>query len=117
MSDADDRHRPVPSAGPDGDPDGDPAGGRRNGHGRAGLVLSLVALCTFWIPLLYLLLAVPSGILGVVHGVKGRRLAAEGEATNPGEARAAVICGIVALALCLLNLALGALLATNYTGG
>ena len=51
-----------------------------------------------------------------MQGRKGRRLAVEGEATNGGLARAAVICSGVALVLCLANLGLGALLATNYTG-
>lgn len=88
----------------------------RNGHAVAGLVLGIVALATCWIPLAYLVVAAPCGIVGIVQGVTGRRLAADGLATNPGVARAAVICSVTGVALCVLNLAFGAILASSYTG-
>ena len=108
--------RPENSARPAGPLPGSRPVAPRNGHAVAGLVLGIVALATCWIPLLYLLVAVPTGVVGVLQGRTGRRLVVEDEATNGGIAKAAVICSAVALGLCLANLGLGALLATNYTG-
>ncbi|MFI6493596.1 DUF4190 domain-containing protein [Streptomyces sp. NPDC050564] len=69
--------------------------GPSNGMGTAGLVLGIVAAVVFCLwPL-----AIVLGILGVIFGVIGRRKARRGEATNPGQALAGIICGAVGIAL------------------
>ncbi|MGQ4384408.1 DUF4190 domain-containing protein [Streptomyces sp. SAS_270] len=66
-----------------------------NGMGTAGLVLGILAALVFCVwPL-----AIVLGILGVVFGALGRRKARRGEATNPGQALAGIICGAVGIAL------------------
>ncbi|MFD8198781.1 DUF4190 domain-containing protein [Streptomyces sp. NPDC059701] len=66
-----------------------------NGMGTAGLVLGIVAAVVFCLwPL-----AIVLGILGVVFGALGRGKAGRGEATNPGQALAGVICGVVGIVL------------------
>lgn len=82
----------------------------RNGPGTAALTLGIIALCTFWVPLLYLIGALPCAIIAIVQGSKGRKLAAAGWATNGGKAKAGVVCGVIALILCVLDFALGILL-------
>ncbi|MFI8190354.1 DUF4190 domain-containing protein [Streptomyces sp. NPDC085946] len=66
-----------------------------NGIGTAGLVLGIIAAAGFCLWPLAILL----GVLGVVFGVIGRNKAARGEATNPGQALAGIICGAVGLVL------------------
>ncbi len=79
----------------------------RNGPGTASLTLGIIALAIFWVPVLYLIGAVPCAIVAIVQGSKGRSLAGAGWATNPGRARAGMICGTIALVLCALNLVVG----------
>ncbi|MFG2311092.1 DUF4190 domain-containing protein [Streptomyces sp. NPDC048566] len=66
-----------------------------NGMGTSALVLGIIASVLFcaW-PL-----AIVLGILAVVFGVIGRRKARRGEATNPGQALAGIICGSVGIVL------------------
>jgi hypothetical protein len=77
--------------------------GSRNGFGVAALVLGIVAVVTalngWWLFLLPIALA--GGILAVVFGRRGRRLADEGEATNRGQATAGLVLGTTALGLVL----------------
>ncbi|MCQ9135565.1 DUF4190 domain-containing protein [Streptomyces sp. IBSBF 2807] len=69
--------------------------GDGNGMGVAGLALGILAAVLFCVwPLAAVL-----GILGVVFGAVGRRRAGRGEASNPGQALAGVICGAVGLVL------------------
>ncbi|WP_199791442.1 DUF4190 domain-containing protein [Streptomyces sp. 142MFCol3.1] len=66
-----------------------------NGMGTAGLVLGIIAAAVFCLwPL-----AIVLGVLGVIFGAIGRRKARRGEATNPGQALAGIICGAVGIAL------------------
>ncbi|WP_253195507.1 hypothetical protein [Streptomyces sp. JHA26] len=66
-----------------------------NGMGTAGLVLGIVAAAVFCLwPL-----AIVLGILGVVFGALGRGKARRGEATNPGQALAGIICGTAGIVL------------------
>ncbi len=103
--------RPYPSQPYPGQPYGWASGGYppapRNGHGTASLTLGIIALAIFWVPVLYLIGAVPCAIVAIVQGSKGRSLAGAGWATNPGRARAGMICGTIALVLCALNLVVG----------
>ncbi|MFF3616449.1 DUF4190 domain-containing protein [Streptomyces sp. NPDC002580] len=66
-----------------------------NGMGTAGLVLGIIAVVLFcaW-PL-----AIVLGVLAVIFGLIGRAKARRGEATNPGQALAGVICGAVGVVL------------------
>ncbi|WP_393077639.1 DUF4190 domain-containing protein [Streptomyces sp. LN704] len=66
-----------------------------NGMGTAGLVVGIISAVVFCLwPVAFVL-----GVLGVIFGVVGRRRARRGEATNPGQALAGIICGAVGIAL------------------
>ncbi|MGQ4375095.1 hypothetical protein ACN6K9_003033 [Streptomyces sp. SAS_267] len=66
-----------------------------NGLGTAGLVLGIIAAVLFVVWPLAIVLGVLAVIFGLIGGAKARR----GEATNPGQALAGVICGAVGLVL------------------
>ncbi|MCX5601059.1 DUF4190 domain-containing protein [Streptomyces phaeochromogenes] len=68
-----------------------------NGLGTAGLVLGIIAAVGFCLwPV-----ALACGILAVIFGAIGRGKARRGEATNPGQALAGIICGAVGIALAI----------------
>ncbi|MFF3207224.1 DUF4190 domain-containing protein [Streptomyces sp. NPDC002962] len=95
---------PPPYGGGAPGPYGWPGGaGDSNGMGIAGMVLGIVSAVGFcmW-PL-----AVVLGILGITFGAVGRGKARRGEASNPGQALAGIICGSVGI---LLAIGLGVLL-------
>ncbi|GAA2558472.1 MULTISPECIES: DUF4190 domain-containing protein [Streptomyces] len=66
-----------------------------NGPGVAGLVLGIISAVVFCLWPVAILL----GLLGVIFGAVGRGKAVRGEATNPGQALAGIICGAVGTAL------------------
>ncbi|MFF0224568.1 DUF4190 domain-containing protein [Streptomyces sp. NPDC004629] len=72
-----------------------------NGLGTAGLVLGILAAIGFcmW-PV-----AILVGALAVIFGAIGRGRARRGEATNPGQALAGIICGATGIVLALVLLA------------
>lgn len=66
-----------------------------NGMGVTSLVLGIVAAAIFCLwPI-----AIIVGILAIIFGAIGRGKAKRGEATNPGQALAGLICGIVGVVL------------------
>ncbi|MFD4574000.1 DUF4190 domain-containing protein [Streptomyces sp. NPDC058417] len=66
-----------------------------NGMGIASLTLGIVAAVGFCLwPV-----AIVGGVLALVFGLIGRAKARRGEATNPGQALAGIICGSAGLAL------------------
>ncbi|MFE6484335.1 DUF4190 domain-containing protein [Streptomyces sp. NPDC057757] len=66
-----------------------------NGMGTAALILGIASAVAFCVwPL-----TIVMGILGIVFGAIGRRKASRGEATNPGQALAGIICGAVGIVL------------------
>ncbi|MFC9844530.1 DUF4190 domain-containing protein [Streptomyces sp. NPDC060223] len=68
-----------------------------NGMGTAALVLGIASAALFCVwPLTFVM-----GILSVVFGVIAHRKAARGEATNPGQALAGIICGAVGIVLAI----------------
>ncbi|MFC8199877.1 hypothetical protein ACFUTV_31465 [Streptomyces sp. NPDC057298] len=68
-----------------------------NGLGTAGLVLGIIAAVGFCLwPV-----ALACGVLAVIFGAIGRGKARRGEATNPGQALAGIICGAVGIALAI----------------
>ncbi|MET8452493.1 DUF4190 domain-containing protein [Streptomyces sp. NPDC005209] len=81
-----------------------------NGMGTAGLVLGILAAIGFcmW-PI-----AIVLGVLAVIFGALGRGKARRGEATNPGQALAGIICGAVGIVLALVVIAF--VIATNAGG-
>ncbi|WP_327318174.1 DUF4190 domain-containing protein [Streptomyces sp. NBC_01235] len=71
--------------------------GDSNGMGVAGLVLGIISAVVFCLwPL-----AIVLGILGVVFGAIGRGKARRGEASNPGQALAGIICGAAGIVLAI----------------
>ncbi|GAA3295360.1 DUF4190 domain-containing protein [Streptomyces cinereospinus] len=66
-----------------------------NGLGTAGMVVGIIAAAGFCLWPLAILL----GALAVIFGGIGRAKANRGEATNPGQALAGIICGAVGLVL------------------
>ncbi|MEU6069959.1 hypothetical protein ABZ864_37365 [Streptomyces sp. NPDC047082] len=72
-----------------------------NGMGTAGLVLGILAAITFCLWPVALVL----GVLGVIFGGTGRGKARRGEATNPGQSLAGIICGSAGIVLALVMLA------------
>ncbi|MFF4049616.1 DUF4190 domain-containing protein [Streptomyces chartreusis] len=78
-----------------------------NGMGTAGLVLGIISAVIFCLwPV-----AIVVGVLAVIFGAIGRGKARRGEATNPGQALAGIICGAAGVALGLGMLVL--VVATN----
>ncbi|MEV6756459.1 DUF4190 domain-containing protein [Streptomyces sp. NPDC051214] len=66
-----------------------------NGMGVAALVLGIVSAAVFCLwPL-----AIVLGILAIIFGAIGRGRARRGEATNPGQALAGIICGAAGIVL------------------
>ncbi|MFI7502993.1 DUF4190 domain-containing protein [Streptomyces sp. NPDC049687] len=69
--------------------------GDSNGLGVTGMVLGIVSAVIFCLwPV-----AIVVGVLGVVFGAIGRAKANRGEADNPGQALAGIICGAAGIAL------------------
>ncbi|RRQ77460.1 DUF4190 domain-containing protein [Streptomyces griseofuscus] len=108
----------APPAGGYGYP-GYPAGGGygwtgmpmtpQNGMGTAAMVLGILSICLFC---LYGVASVILGTLAVVFGVKGRRRAERGEATNHGQAQAGLIMGVIGI---IVGVAVIVLLAIGIT--
>ncbi len=67
----------------------------KNGTASAALILGIlsIVLCAT------LLLSVPMGVIAIVLGIKGRRYASEGRATNGGSAVGGIITGSIGAAL------------------
>ncbi|MFF5479577.1 MULTISPECIES: DUF4190 domain-containing protein [unclassified Streptomyces] len=66
-----------------------------NGMGTAGLVLGIISAAIFCLwPV-----AIVMGALALIFGSIGRGKARRGEATNPGQALAGMICGAAGLVL------------------
>ncbi|MFD4481426.1 DUF4190 domain-containing protein [Streptomyces sp. NPDC058471] len=66
-----------------------------NGMGVTALVLGIISAAVFCLwPL-----AIVLGILAIIFGAIGRGRARRGEATNPGQALAGIICGIAGIVL------------------
>jgi hypothetical protein len=68
----------------------------QNGMGIAAMVLGIVS-CTLFC--LYGIVSLVTGILAVVFGIKGRKRAEAGVATNHGQAQAGLIMGIIGIIL------------------
>ena len=72
-----------------------PAGGGKTRHGRAtaALIISILGIVTFWFPILGLIL----GIVGTVLAVTARSDIARRGMAGAGQAKAALICGVLAI--------------------
>nr|WP_285560342.1 DUF4190 domain-containing protein [Streptomyces hygroscopicus] len=81
----------------------------QNGMGTAAMVLGILSICLFC---LYGIASLILGILAVVFGVKGRRRAERGEATNHGQAQAGLIMGVIGI---IVGVAVMVLLAIGIT--
>ncbi|MFJ8468387.1 DUF4190 domain-containing protein [Streptomyces swartbergensis] len=81
----------------------------QNGMGIAAMVLGIVS-CTLFC--LYGVVSLVTGILAVVFGIKGRKRAEAGVATNHGQAQAGLIMGIIGI---ILGIAVIVLIAVGIT--
>ncbi|MGW0418462.1 DUF4190 domain-containing protein [Streptomyces sp. NPDC003015] len=81
----------------------------QNGMGVAAMVLGILSCALFC---MYGILSVVLGVLAIVFGIKGRKRAALGEATNHGQAQAGFIMGIIGT---ILGVAVLVLLAIGIT--
>ncbi|MEU3932044.1 DUF4190 domain-containing protein [Streptomyces sp. NPDC029044] len=68
----------------------------QNGMGVAAMVLGIIS-CTLFC--MYGVVSLVTGILAVVFGIKGRKRAEAGVATNHGQAQAGLIMGIIGIIL------------------
>lgn len=68
----------------------------QNGLGTASMVLGILACALFC---LYGVVSLVLGVLAVVFGIKGRRKAESGLATNHGQAQAGFVMGIIGIVL------------------
>ncbi|WP_225994482.1 DUF4190 domain-containing protein [Streptomyces sp. SS1-1] len=66
-----------------------------NGMGTAGLVLGIISAVIFCLWPIAIIL----GVLALIFGAIGRGKARRGEATNPGQALAGIICGVAGIVL------------------
>ncbi|WP_328641168.1 DUF4190 domain-containing protein [Streptomyces canus] len=81
----------------------------QNGMGVAAMVLGILSCALFC---MYGILSLVLGVLAIVFGVKGRKRAERGEATNHGQAQAGFIMGIIGT---ILGVAVIVLLAIGIT--
>ncbi|MFF0889058.1 DUF4190 domain-containing protein [Streptomyces sp. NPDC003456] len=81
----------------------------QNGMGVAAMVLGIVS-CTLFC--LYGVVSLVTGILAIVFGIKGRKRAEAGLATNHGQAQAGLIMGIIGI---ILGIAVIVLIAVGIT--
>ncbi|WP_030951895.1 DUF4190 domain-containing protein [Streptomyces sp. NRRL S-481] len=81
----------------------------QNGMGTAAMVLGIVS-CTLFC--LYGVISLVTGILAVIFGIKGRKRAEAGVATNHGQAQAGLIMGVIGI---LLGVAVIVLIAVGIT--
>jgi hypothetical protein len=81
----------------------------QNGMGIAAMVLGIIS-CTLFC--LYGVVSLVTGVLAVVFGIKGRKRAEAGVATNHGQAQAGLIMGIIGI---ILGIAVIVLIAVGIT--
>ncbi|MET7569943.1 DUF4190 domain-containing protein [Streptomyces sp. NPDC005492] len=74
----------------------------QNNMGTAAMVLGILSCCLFCI---YGIVSLGLGITAIVLGVKGKKRADRGEATNRGQAQAGLITGIVGTVLGVITIA------------
>ncbi|MFE9451076.1 DUF4190 domain-containing protein [Streptomyces sp. NPDC006739] len=67
-----------------------------NGMGTAAMVLGILSCCLFCI---YGVVSLVLGTLAVIFGIKGKKRADRGEATNRGQAQAGLVTGIIGILL------------------
>ncbi|MDH6587603.1 hypothetical protein M2161_006709 [Streptomyces sp. SAI-133] len=81
----------------------------QNGMGVAAMVLGILSCALFC---MYGILSLVLGVLAIIFGIKGRKRAELGEATNHGQAQAGFIMGIIGT---ILGIAVIVLLAIGIT--
>ncbi|MFE2043974.1 DUF4190 domain-containing protein [Streptomyces sp. NPDC059477] len=81
----------------------------QNGMGTAAMVLGILACALFCF---YGAVSIVLGVLAIVFGVKGKKRAEQGVATNRGQAQAGLITGIIGL---ILGIAVLVLMVIGFT--
>lgn len=98
---------------------GYPAAGYPTGQGQNN-TLGLIGMIAGIVSIVFALCCTPLGILagiaGVVLGVLGQKKVQSGEASNPGQAKAGLICGGIGIVLCIISAVAGAAINLNNFG-
>jgi hypothetical protein len=74
----------------------------QNNMGTAAMVLGILSCCLFCV---YGIVSLVLGVTAIILGVKGKKRADRGEATNRGQAQAGLITGIIGTVLGVLTIA------------
>lgn len=85
-----------------------------NGLGTSGMILGIVAVSTFWIPVVGYVAPV-CAILAIIFGAIGISRAKRGAASNRGQAKAGLVCGITYWIIMAVMLAVVVYATMNYT--
>lgn len=79
----------------------------KNDLGKRAMTLGIISLCTVWIPVLSLLVSLPTGLFAVARGIAGRKAVSLGEATNDSQAVVGIVTGSIGAGLCLIAFVVG----------
>jgi hypothetical protein len=93
-----------------------PATRPENGPGTTALLLGALAVPLAFVPVLYVVGAVPCAVVAVLRSRRARALVAEGRATNAASARWGLWLAALALVIAGLNLAVAVYLAVQVAG-
>ncbi|MEV0426015.1 DUF4190 domain-containing protein [Micromonospora sp. NPDC050495] len=97
-----------------------PAAGYPTGQGQNNNTLGLIGMIAGIASIVFALCCTPLGIIGgiagVVLGILGQKKVQQGQATNGGQAKAALICGGVGIVLSIISAVAGAAINLNNIG-
>ncbi|MCW3843828.1 DUF4190 domain-containing protein [Micromonospora yasonensis] len=96
-----------------------PTAGYPQGQGQnnnLGLIGMIAGIASIVLGLCCPLIGIPAGIAGVVLGVMGQKKVQSGEASNAGQAKAALICGGIGIVIGIINAIAGAAINLSNLG-
>ncbi|MFI7428652.1 DUF4190 domain-containing protein [Micromonospora sp. NPDC049836] len=97
-----------------------PAAGYPTGQGQNNNTLGLIGMIAGIASIVFALCCTPLGIIGgiagVVLGILGQKKVQQGQATNGGQAKAALICGGIGIVLSIISAVAGAAINLNNIG-
>lgn len=93
---------------------GYPTGGGQNNT--LGLIGMIAGIASIVLGLCCPLIGIPAGVAGIVLGVMGQKKVQAGEASNAGQAKAALICGGIGVVIGIINAIAGAAINLSNLG-